>query len=123
MECLELATGWHRSNRALEPPAKSAPKWTVKTGFNAKTAMVGSIAHAWVTHKKNLSPWKEQNLCIFSVTLAQWTRDNLPKDNFPKNESGKICRLIFGKLSFTFGKLAFGKLGLGNMSRIRFLLL
>ena len=40
-----------------------------------------------------------------------------PKYNLPKIDSGRICRIIFGKL-FTFGKLGFGKL-----SRIRFLLL
>ena len=45
-------------------------------------------------------------------------KDNLPKNNLPKIDSGTLCRIIFGKLSFTFGKLSFGK-----MSRIQFLLL
>ena len=44
------------------------------------------------------------------------------RDNLPKTESGTICPIIFGKLSFTFGKLSFGKLSFGKLSRIRFLL-
>ena len=49
--------------------------------------------------------------------------DNLPKDNMPKIDSGTICRIIFGKLFFTFGKLGFGKLSFRKLSCIRFLLL
>ena len=79
--------------------------------INAKASILRK-AHAVVQ-------WKP----VFSPSVKNWIqisgiRENLPNENLPKIHSGTICRIIFGKLSSTFGKLGFDKL-----SRKRFLFL
>ena len=57
------------------------------------------------------------------ILLSDVKQEQRIRDTSLKIDSGTICRIIFSKLAFTFGKLGVGKMSFGKLSRIQFLLL